>query len=371
MKSVFSIIFRPSKLAAGNGIYKNVSSGYTNSYQHTIAAFGGYDTAQVNISIRRSELESYLLYALGSDITIMTDETQIVWQGFVNDISISFNGIDINVGPLIDLTNKVLVKYSDFITGVPGVTTYANDLLSQSRYGVFTKILSAASVSAANAENIRNHYLNENKFPFYNMNLTANEDTHLSVSINCLGYYHTLSTYIYNNPLSGSYTVREKIIDVLAAHPANIFGRTSLMQDNTLSVLRLENEDRLAIDVIKGLVAFGSDTSNERMLFGIYDYNSVYYNQIPTQISFYYRNFRNNRYIANAAGGKVNIAALKPGQYIGVNDIPDVMFSGIKSVPKYIFAENVSYSAPYELSITGTNVSTLAQKLAKLGLSGL
>lgn len=373
MENVFSVNLLPSIInEGGSGLRKTIPGPYISGYNHTIAAFGGFDSAQIQIRVKRDEIDDYLTKVLGSIIKVQTGQTETIWEGFINEIQLTYinSGADITIGPIMDLANKVLVRYSDFATGVPGTTTYANDYLSQARYGTFTKILSSASVSATNAENIRNHYLNEYRFPAYNITLSG-QDNLLTVNLNCLGYYHLLNTYVYNNASTANYTVREKIIEVLEAHPNSIFTSSALIAGNTLSVSRTEDEDRNALDVIKGLVAMGSDTNNARMLFGIYDNRKVLYNTIPTAVSFWYRNFRNNKYIANSAGGKVNIAALRPGQYIGINDIPDYMSSGIKSAPRYIFAETINYTAPYGVTITGSTISTLPQKLAKLGISGL
>ena len=372
MQTVFSVTISPSKMANGSGIFRTISNKYISSYSHTISAFGGYDTAEISILIKRSDIDVFLSSILGSSIKVTTGETQTIWEGFVNEISTTYDGDDITVGPITDIANKVLVRYTDFVTGVPGVTTYANNTLSQLRYGVHTKILAASTVSAINAENIRDHYLKENKFPFYNIGLTSQaSDPTLLVNLNCLGNIHMLSMYVYNNPLETTYTVREKIIDVLAAHPASLFKRTGLISSNTLSVPILENEDRLAIDVIRELVALGSDTTNERMVFGVYDEFSVIYKTIPTNARFHHRSRNNDKFLLNSGGGAVNIATFRPGEYIGIDSIPDHLISDLRSIPRYIFAETVSYTAPFGLTITGVNVSTLAQRLAKLGLGGL
>lgn len=372
MESVFSIELVPSIINNGSGVHTNIPGPMISSYNHTISAFGGFDSASIVVKIKRRDIDNYLSRMIGNSIKVMTGETQIIWEGFINEINMTYvnSGADVTIGPIMDLANKVLVRYSDFATGVPGTTTYNNDILSQYRYGTFTKILSSASISITNANNVRDHYLNDHKFPAYNITLSGQDDL-LTVNLNCLGYFHLLNTYVYNNALSGSYTVREKILDVLEAHPTSIFKKLSLINANTLSVLKREDEDRQAVDVIRELVALGSDTNNARMLFGVYEDRKIIYKTIPEYVSFWYRNFRNNKYISNNAGGRVNIASLRPGQYIGINDIPDQLSAGIKSIPRYIFAESINYTAPFGITITGSTVSTLPQKLAKLGISGL
>lgn len=370
MSDIFTVIIEPSQQAAGNGLYKTIPGLAVTNYTHTIQSFGGYDTCQIEMSITKQDLDIFLTHILGSSIRVLTNETETIWEGFVNELSTTYNNTDINIGPLMDIANHLLVKYSDYITGVPGITLYTNDIISQLRYGKFTKILNSSSVSATNAINIRNNYLEENKFPFYNVGLTIQDNTRFSVTLNCLGNYYLLNSYVYNNSLSGSYTVREKIRDVLQAHPNKLFYSHGLIAANTLSVLKLENEDRLALDVIKELVSLGSDTNNDRMLFGVYNNRSVVYKTIPNEVRYHYRSFGNNRYLSNNAGGKVNIASFKPGSYIGISDVPDIMSSSLRSIPKYIFAESVSYTAPFGLTVTGSNISTLAQRVAKLGLGG-
>ena len=370
MLDVFNAIIQPSEQAYGSGIYRTIPGAYISNYTHTISSFGGYDTCQLTMYIKKSDLDIFLTRVLGNSIKIMTGESEIIWEGFINELTTTYNNNDINIGPLMDIANKVLVRYSEYTTGVPGVTTYANDTISQLRYGIFTKVLNSASVSAVNAENIRNNYMADNRFPFYNVALTIQDNASFSVTLNCLGNYHLLNTYVYNNATVGTYTIREKIIEVLQAHPKRLFESYGNIVTNALSVDRVEDEDRLAIDIIKELVALG-DVSNNKMLFGIYNNRTIYYKALPNDVRYHYRSYNNSRYITNNAGGKVNIASFKPGYYIGISDVPDIMGSSLKSVPKYIFAENVSFTAPYGLTVTGSNVSTLSQKLAKLGISGL
>jgi hypothetical protein len=371
MANVLSITLTPSQINDGSGLYKSFPGNSITQYQHTISALGGYDTCQVALNIKKIDLDNFLTNTLGCSIKVYNEETDTIWDGFVNEITTTYNNTDIVIGPLIDITNQIKVKYSEFTTGVPGVTLYANDILSQKRYGTFTKILTASSVSAVNADNIRNNYLEENRFPFYSVGLTIQDNVTFSVTLNCLGMHHILNTYVYNNAGTGVSTARQKILTILAANPKELFSSHGLIGTNTLSVPVLENEDRLAWDVIKEVVSLGSDVNNDRMTFGIYNNRSIIYRRIPNEVRYFYRSFNNNKYLTNNAGGRVSISSFKPGHYIGIADVPDIMGSGLKSIPKYIFAEVVSYSAPYGLTITGSNVSTLAQRVAKLGLGGL
>lgn len=375
MQPILNAALTPSVTGDGNGIYKTIPSSYIQSYSHVISAFGGFDSCQMSLFITKRELEHFLINVLGSSMRVYSGEAETIWEGFVNEITLTYNNSDITVGPLLDISNKVLVRYTEYTTGVPGITTYANNIASQKRYGTIVKILAAAQVSATNANNIRDDYIEINRNPAYGVGLTNQpQGDLLSVTINGLGNYHILSTYVYNNPLETVYTVRQKIIDVLASQPNNLFtNRYANIARNNLSVSRLEDEDRLAVDVIKELVALGSDTSNDRMLFGIYENNTVRYQNPLEHITqtYFLRNYVNNKYIQNVAGGRVNIASFKPGRWVIVADIPDVMNAKFHSNPKFIFAESVNYTAPYGLSITSSNVSTLEQKLAKLGLGGL
>lgn len=368
--ALISAKLRPSRIAQGSGFYKTISR--IDNYSHVISAFIGYDTAQVGFIIRRDEADKFMTHALGSEFRSYSHETGTIFHGFVNEIVMTYDGEDIIIGPFIDIANSVLVRYTEYSTGLASATPYANSVVSQLRYGTLVKILSSSQISDALADNIRDNYLEENRHPAYNVSLTTQPpEINMLITLNCLGNGHLLGTHIYNNAINMTYTVREKLIEVLGSYPGGLFASTGLIAFNSLAVPRLETEDRLATDIIKELVSIGSQTNSQRMTFGVYDDFIPIYQEVSPTVKYAFGRRKNNRFIVNEAGGLVNPASLRPGQYVAVSNLPRSRPSGTGSVPAFIFAESVQYTAPFGLTVTGSKVSTLEQKLAKLGLSGL
>src|SRR5690606_35944408 len=103
----------------------------------------------------------------------------------------------------------------------------------------------------------------------------------VSLSVNCLGYMHSLR-YPYNNTsVTGTQDASAKIKAILSAAPNNwISSDQSGIATNTLAVEAWENDDELAMSLIRGVTAMG-DADENRWLFGIYEDRRAIYEAAP------------------------------------------------------------------------------------------
>lgn len=340
-------------------------------YSHTIDADGGYKSATISLPISLFEVSDWIESGLGRDIRAFGDSGSRIWEGFVNQISVSYGNLAIARGPLLDIANRVQVKYTDFTVGQAAITTAQNDTDSQTVYGIRHKVVSTGSISSTNADSIRNTYLQEYKLPELTQTLSSQPNETL-LTLDCLGYVEWLD-YPYNEITNTTYTLREKVLEVLGDDPNDVFSTNyANIETNTLSVFRMDTEYRLASTVLSDLIGMGGSSNNNRRLFGVYDDRICYLQEVPTTTVKYRFNLRDGHlYEQNL--GDISPYSIRPGYWLEVVDFLPIQSTAteLRENPSMIFIESVSYTSPYDFSINGGKTGTLTQQLAKLGLGGI
>jgi len=341
------------------------------SYSHDIQAFGGYWSAQIGLTDNRQAAENWVETGLGKHVQVHNPALSIIWEGFVNQVTVAIGPLSLTIGPLLDVCNKVHGRYTDFTTNLAMVTSTAQDTTSQTKYSIRYRIVNIGQVSSTTADKIRDTFLAENKYP--KVSQSVGQSTDISISLECLGYVHMLD-YPYLDANSGTYTLREKLLDILADEPNSLLSaRTDRIDANTLSVFKLETDGKKAIDAIRDLVNMGAASTNDRMLFGLYAERLPVYTQVPTAVEYVQR---------LAGGGPIKSSTeadlqpwdILPGKWLHFTDLligrkmdMDVLLNN----PNLMFIESVKFSFPDSLGLTGGNAGKLSQQLSKLGLSGI
>ncbi len=341
------------------------------SYTDTSVALGGYDSATITMRLSRDEIESWLENGLGRHIECNSPSDEKRWEGFVDEISASIGALSITRGPFLNIANKIKVRYSDYTTGVSSSTATASNTASQDKYGIRYKILSAGRCSSATAIRIRDTYLLENAWPESNQTIVKGGD--LTMTLTCKGYRYLLD-YPYNEATTTAYTLREKLIDVVADVPTSDIFSTIItnIDANTLSVNQLENTDKLGWDIIKELVAMGGDSSNDRAIFGIYNERVPFYSLIPSTTEYQMRLSDIGINVMSNVGARVEPWDVKPGKWLEFTDfMAGANYSTFRQNPRYMFLESVTFTAPNDVSFTGGKADQLPARLAKLGLGGI
>lgn len=338
------------------------------SYNSTKSASIGYDAASMSLLIRYTDMLDLAQWLIGKELFVYI-ETSLIWSGIVNEISMSVGQENITLGPYLDICNKVLVRYTDYTTGVPGVTTYANDTTSQSRYGTLIKILNGSSISSTNAEKIRDKYLLENSYPKVNKSVGASAGTR-SFNISCVGHYHLLNTYVYNTTSGGTVTLSTKITNVLSANPNNVFlNDYTSIESNSLTVSSIENTDRLGVDIIKELVSLGDDTTNNKTFFYI-NGRRAYYKTLDYTTQYYLDVSSRSNLLTNFNNYEISPWDIEPGYFVEL--VGNIGYqSNVYHNTRLSLIDSVTYTYPYSFQISSGDSGTLSQQLAKLGISGL
>jgi len=359
----------------------NELSRKVSGYEHSISANGGYDTATLSINDTRDNLEEWFSDGLGRHIVVYGLGAEVIWEGFVNQITIQLGALSASRGPLMDVGNKVKVVYQtvSYATNPPvggdrAVTAYSSDTTSQSRYGILEAVLSGSSLTATEAEQIRDTYLNEYKYPETGQELNPGNGQQPSITLECLGYYHLLEKYHYNQTASsGEVNLSDKLTAVFTADPSSRFNSDyNNVTENTLQVGQYENEDKTALAIVKDLIARG-DSSDNRYIWGVYADRILRYEQAPTDISYTQRLADAEQRITTPSGNRIYPWEVLPGRWLLIPDFlvnvrTDTRF---RADPKYLFIESVTYQAPWGVQLSGGKVGKLSQILSKKGLGGV
>jgi hypothetical protein len=360
-------------------------SSHAEAYSHEIAAMGGYKSASITLKVIPAVIDEWLELGLGRHIVVTDTAGDIVWEGFVNQVSANIGTLSVTRGPMMNIANRVLVMYTPIynmdvsppVQGVQTETTLAEDSDSQARYSILEKIISGGTLVddgvINEAEMLRDAYLEEYRLPESSENVNLNSPSQPGLTLQCLGYEAYFDQYVFNDASTGSVQVPTKLVSVLAADPNGVFSTDYDRIADTATYLLLVNsneyENRTARVVINEMITLG-DANNLRTLFGIYANRIAHYSVIPSRVDY-------QHYISDAAPhletvGRVQVYPwnVLPGMWVY---LPDYLMgrspidADFRSDPRYIFAETVTYSSVWGLQINGLRFGKIKQLQAKLG----
>ena len=226
-------------------------------------------------------------------------------------------------------------------------------------------------------EQLRDTYLKDASWPDTGQDLSFEGSTDPQMTLELRGYADYLTRFFVSNASTGSVSASTKITDTLALDPNGLFTDVSGIQSNALQVIEQE-DGRDALGIIRDVVAKG-DANDARWLFGVLDERKCYYYPAPDdKESYEYEiSIRDAGLEVEAAGGgNDNVIypwEVRPGVWAFIPDFIRVTDSGDSPLDEaaFQFIENVRYTAPYGLDLSGSRIKSVRQRLAKLGLGGI
>lgn len=372
----------PSYTPAGSLIEDQIGA-RMHAYTHTIKAIGGFWGATIGILGDQLYVENWLT-RIGHHVDVHNAALDTVWQGFIDKISVNIGPLSVVIGPFSGIANYVWLVYSTVdVTGSETAvghrtsTAAYQNTASQNRYGFKYKILSSGGVTPDKAADMVQTFLEENRNPKTSQAYSGSGIGSASVTLDCLGYVHWLKYYIYNSVTTGTWVdVKDQIEDVMGADPNGLF---SINYDNIESnavtgIKRYDNDDKSGWDVIKGAVAIGDGTDYKRWLFGVYEDFVAYYNKIPSTIEYWQTLSDQDRQVRTMTGQEwVRPWNVRPGKLLQYTDflVGETELTDVEDDLRVEFLEEVTYTAPWQISHRGGNMETLSQKMAALGLAGI
>ncbi|MDD1710413.1 MAG: hypothetical protein LUQ37_05850 [Methanoregulaceae archaeon] len=382
-------LFQPLVLG---GAYVDNYSDEVVSYTHELAADNFYNSAEIVLQLRDIDLTEWLLSGLGRHVRVKSPSQAIIWEGFVDSLTVSYGGKVYTVGPLSDIGNRVYVTHTPlYVASSTGFQTrgtstesaVVNDTTSQALYGIIEKNLMAGeciiTATLNEASNLRAAFLAENTYPKVQGSYSfGGGGSAAEVTLNCLGYWKWLDFYIYNfrinNTSFGYVNLNTKVQTVLAANPNTAIFSTdySGLSANTAVGCKQEQNNRTALAIIKGITAAG-DPSGNRWLFGFGEGRKAYYKPIPTTPVYEYKVYDNEqRMTVYGSDTPISPWDIAPGQWYETTDtLKPITRGSIYSIPTAAFIESIKYVAPYGFDLTEGKWSKIGQMLNMKGLGSI
>jgi len=350
------------------------------TYGHTINAMGGYGGADLSFAVDIVAMQDWYDNGLMRHISV-NDVAGNLFDGFVSEVALSYGARKLTIGPVTDIANRIAVVYTPIfvsstteppVRGAQTVTAAANNTVSQSRYGIFYKLINAGECTDAEALLIRDAYLKDMAYPQKNEAMNVGDPGPLRVSIKVLGYAELLALTPYSNTSTVAITYTAFIALLAAADPNTYFSTSDeYLAANASTIVPFQDGTKNIFDVIKSVCNLG-DSANTRWTFGCYEGRKLYYQPLPETEKYTYRLSEGIKSLSLYPGPTtVRPWQLRPAQWLRYTDFPlttALASEGLVADPQVVFIESVAYKAPYGLTITGGRVSTLDQKLARMGV---
>lgn len=365
----------------------------TADFNYSHEANGGCWELNLQMAGDQDEVEDWLQRGLGRHVEACDPDLVVVWDGFVNQVSVSISGLNVDRGPLMEICNRCSAHYarqavvgSEIVTTSGLTTTVVEQDESQLRYGIFEKIISGGTVwddgVDNEAEELRDTYLNEFSLPETGKSFSNVAVGQVMVSISCIGYINFLKNYIYNRntpttdavstPIYDPADADSKLRTVLEADPNNLFTDDTLWHFDTNMILEAqwEDQDSDAYSIIQSMVEKGDHTGN-RTLFAVKPGLNLHYGAIPDTLKYKHGLSDPAQDVFMFEGGQeIEPWEVKAGEWLLFTDflVGEVVPSALREDPRALFIERVGYSTPVGLQLDGGKVHTFKQKLATMGI---
>jgi hypothetical protein len=204
-----------------------------------------------------------LFNLLRCPVEIYNDQGEIVWWGYVADVEVSEGAITARAS-IDTLVNRVAVAYaytSEANTvGERATTAYAQDDLSVDEYGTFERLESSGTSNPTAADAQRDQFLAQYRYPTVVTEIRPGENKP-SATVQCRGWFTTLSRRMWAQPLTGPVGNVEQIA-LIVDEVGEFLTGTDILAAGAIAALDLEqyrDGDVNAQEEIEELLQLGSN----------------------------------------------------------------------------------------------------------------
>jgi len=354
------------------------------SYAHTHSAFGGFDTASFSITATQEEVETWYDQALGAHVETVDEAGDIVWEGYIDQVDIQLGPLAITRGPVTDIANQVYVVYQEKDTSTSPNTHSAPRILkpiletpeSQRVYGIRAAFLTLSAATASVAQQIGTMWMYENAWPRLSeqVSLSSSGGGGPTINFSCRGYFHSLTQTYYTAALGNENASVKlgKILDWEGTYVNGLFSSANaFITANTTQVPVAETDYIEMKTQIEEIVSVG-DATFQRYLFQVGPERLVTYGPMPTTYLYQQDMTWERQQIRLRTGEIVMPWAVKSGQWLRLlNWLPGAEEAATyREDSRYMFIEQVTYTAPFDVALAGGKTDRIDQVMAQLGLAG-
>ena len=277
--SIVGVSLRPNPVTGAGQYPRNFSrNDFLDEPSIEHRDLGGY--YQARFAIRATiDLAEELIFAGAMMEAHFTNEYGgIDWEGFVSAVEVRTGGavLRTDVGGAMGrgMTNRVWTRYREKGAADPTRSGVFNSVESQDLYGVKSNVLSGGvQVSTTEANQIAQRYLQENTWPFLSsVQITPGRrlEAEMSVSIDCLGWWHTLHWNPFNQTVNITALNSSDLVEDIVTDPdIGQFVASSEIEANATQVDQEIDIDRPGGDLIETYAQMGT-TGLESVVAGFF-----------------------------------------------------------------------------------------------------
>lgn len=332
---------------------ESVSDRLGDSFSFSITGSDGFRQASCIVGGNRNYLETWMEERLGYHWRAEDRAGNIVWEGLVWSLALTDEGWEQSVS-LGNLANRINVLYASII-GQRLRVGWADDLDSQTKYGIKEVIHTVGGglgMVAARAAAYRDLQLSTSAWPGRSKKYTGAPGTSLRVGLK--GYFSTLDWRIYND-VTGGTANSSAMVEKITVDPGVGVGQfiNSVQADtNVLQFPDYHNRDRYAGSILRDLVSSGDGTNP--WVLGVYESRVLRYEQLATEINALWA--EGAPYPTNLSGAVLYPWLIRPNTVIQAPWLSKgrTLTNSLED-PTVLIVKEVSFTAPYAVSIVGTD----------------
>lgn len=343
-------------------------------YQHEITASDGFYSMKAVIGGTEATVEWLLNELLGAHLEVRDESNEIVWEGFANSLSYQTQGVSFEYGPVMDIANKVMLRYKRIYTGTNPPTSGASvttpvyeDQVSEERWGICPEILNGGERTEGDAAQCLLAFLDLRKNPQPKLRYASMPQDAPLLSISALGY----SQYLKRAPIyvesAAEINLSTKIAGVIDAEPNNVLTSTNAhIEENTVQVPENDDSYRDAYTVLQNLIQRGTATYG-RTIFMVGPGRTIVYASAPTEVEYVLRLVRGRSAVSlgwsDSFVPEYRVTAGKWAFLAGALPRLHPANTDLKKDPRALFIERVTYSISGGLEIDGSGRDSLPSAL--------
>lgn len=167
-------------------------AGRCDSYEHTIAARGGFESMRTGFKADLDEAIDIFNTWLGRSTVVSSPDAMTIWEGILAGISVTLGQRRRSIS-LDKLSNRLRCRYTDE-NGTTAVTSPTSNSASIALYGTKDAVVSASNITATQASGIAARALSQWKTPQQqpDTQITTGNLGDVSVDLLFRGWYWTL-----------------------------------------------------------------------------------------------------------------------------------------------------------------------------------
>lgn len=359
-----SILFFPSVIT-NVGFFSNQDRSVL-SYSHTKDTSSWFKSANISIRVKRSEISKWMLYGVGLDVVIKNSSSEVIFNGYVNKIDV--NLIDSTVA----FTVGGYVDFLEFPYENTGATTYTTR----------EKIIDVLEAEPNTIFSTEYSFIETNTLSVFEEETNNNSGQQIIKSLASLGGDSNNNRRIYGIKEDRTFFIEElpTTVTYLASSPTSVSvgPLTDIVNQSKTNykdfVTGEKEETSIANDTIsqgKYGIFTQAISGGEVSQGNAESIRDTYINENSEPATS--QVISGDIEIKKLSGGTFDPWDILPGRWLQFTSLgPDMdSFSDFRQDIKLMFIESVNFSLPRTISLTGIKVSTLEQRLAKLGLGSI